>query len=355
MNRIEKLRKKFPENTDAILVTDQKNIRYLCGFDYTDGCLLISQSKAILFCDFRYIEAAKMNADPDFEIVMFSGKRSDWLGCAIKEQSIKELGYEDRNLTVFEYERLKNDLPEVTLYKTGSAIINLREYKDAEEMENIICAQRIAEKAFDHIIEFITPEKTEREIALELDFEMRRLGADGSSFETIAVSGSASSMPHGVPRNCKLEKGFLTMDFGAVCKGYCSDMTRTVCIGRADDEMKRVYNTVLEAQLRAINGIKHGILCCDADALARDHIYEMGYKGCFGHSLGHGVGMDIHEAPSLSPLNKEKKLDTGHVVTCEPGIYLEGKYGVRIEDMLLFYPETVVNITKSSKDLIEIY
>ena len=355
MNRVEKLREKFEIISDAALITNQKNIRYLSGFDYTDGCLLITKTKSFLFCDFRYIEAAKLYASKDFEIIMFSGKRSSWLGSVIRENGINLLAYEDRETTVFEYDRLAKDIPDTKLKKLGTAITELREYKDSSEMESIIRAQRIAEKAFEHILCFITPERTEREIALEIDFEMRRLGASASSFETIAVSGSASSMPHGVPRDQKLEKGFLTMDFGAVYNGYCSDMTRTVCIGKADEEMKSVYNTVLEAQLRAINGIKHGILCKDADALARDHIYEMGYKGCFGHSLGHGVGMDIHEAPVLSPMSTDKKLETGHVLTCEPGIYLEGKYGVRIEDMLLFYPESVVNITKSSKDLIEIY
>ncbi|MBE6685735.1 MAG: aminopeptidase P family protein [Ruminococcaceae bacterium] len=355
MNRLNKLRNKFKADYDAMIVTDQKNIRYLCGFDYTDGCLLITKERALLFCDFRYIEAAKKNAHPFFEIIMFSGKRSKWLADALKDNEVAVLGYEDRHLTVSEYHRLSEDLPCVQLKGIGAVISELREYKDLSEFDNIIRAQRIAEKAFEHILDFITPERTERETALELEFEMRRLGADGISFETIAVSGTASSMPHGVPRDRKLEKGFLTMDFGAIYNGYCSDMTRTVCIGRANEEMKRVYNTVLEAQKRAIEGIKHGIICRDADALARDHINDMGYKGCFGHSLGHGVGMDIHEAPNLSPYALEKKLDTGHVVTCEPGIYLEGKYGVRIEDMLIFYPGTVVNITKSSKDLIEIY
>jgi len=355
MTRTEKLREKIKEIADAVLISDEKNIRYFCGFNYTDGCLLITHNKAILFCDFRYIEAAKMEACTEYEVVMFSGKRSDWLGGILKSENIVSLAFEDRVLTVSDFEKLKSDIPDIALVGAGALVSELREYKDESEMEKVIKAQRMAESAFEHILGFITPERTEREIALEPDFEMRRLGAQGSSFDTIAVSGSFSSMPHGVPRDAKLEKGFLTMDFGAVYNGYCSDMTRTVCIGKADDEMKRVYGTVLEAQLRAIDGIKHGIICSDADALARDHIYEMGYKGCFGHSLGHGVGMDIHEAPNLSPSAKEKKLDTGHIVTCEPGIYIEGKYGVRIEDMLLFYPDKVVNITKSSKDLIEIY
>ncbi len=353
--RLIKLQEKLKEIADGVIVTDEKNIRYLCGFDYTDGYLVISKTEAVLVCDFRYIEAAKNEADPAFRVYMMHTPRSEWLSEMLSEMNVKTLAFEDSCMTVKAHEMLSRDIDGVTLVPLGSVITELREYKDEGEMENIIAAQRIAEKAFEHILTFITPERTEREIALELEFEMLRQGADGVSFETIAVSGSQSSMPHGVPRNCKLEKGFLTMDFGAVYKGYCSDMTRTVCIGKADDDMKRMYNTVLEAQLKAIEGIHHGINSRDADAIARDHIYAMGYKGYFGHSLGHGVGMDVHEAPSVSPVGKGKELTTGHVVTCEPGIYIEGKYGVRIEDMLLFYPDKVVDITKTAKELIEIY
>ncbi len=353
--RVLKLQKKLKDIADGVIVTDEKNIKYFCGFDYTDGCLVISQSRAILFCDFRYIEAAKIGAEAPFEVIMFSGRRKEWLAPILCEMNIKTLAFEDDVMTVKAHSLLQNDTEGVCLVPLGSVITELREYKDEGEMENIITAQRIAENAFEHILGFITPERTEREIALELDFQMRRLGASGSSFETIAVSGAASSMPHGVPRNIKLRKGFLTMDFGAIYNGYCSDMTRTLVIGKADEEMKRVYNTVLEAQTKAIEGIHHGIVCADADALARDIIDSTRYKGTFGHSLGHGVGMDIHEAPNLSPRQKEKILTTGHVVTCEPGIYIEGEYGVRIEDMLIFYPDKVVDITKTAKELIEIY
>lgn len=353
--RLIKLRKKLKNIADAVIVTDEKNIKYFCGFDYTDGCLVISQSRALLFCDFRYIEAARMEADPCFEVIMPSAPRKEWLKQTLSEMNAKTLAFEDGVMTVKAHFALQSDVENVTLVALGSVINELREYKDEEEIDSIIKAQRIAEKAFEHILGFITPERTEREVALELDFEMRILGAKCSSFDTIAVSGAASSMPHGVPRDRKLEKGFLTMDFGAVYNGYCSDMTRTVVIGKADEKMKRVYNTVLEAQTRAIEGIRHSITCADADALARDIIDSTEYNGLFGHSLGHGVGMDIHESPNLSPRQKEKILTTGHVVTCEPGIYIEGAYGVRIEDMLVFYSDKVVDITKTAKELIEIF
>lgn len=356
MDRLTKLRQKMQGICDAALITNEKNIRYLCGFDYTDGCLVISQKDAILFCDFRYIEAAKMKAYPSFRIIMTETKRSDWLSRALCDMNVSTLGYEDSFVTVSEFNSLRDDIPsKIELAPLKTTLEELREFKDETEIQSIVKAQRIAEKAFTHILEFINPERTEREIALELDFTMRRLGADGNSFETIAVSGSASSMPHGVPRDIKLENGFLTMDFGALYDGYCSDMTRTVCIGKADDEMKRVYNTVLEAQKIGLETIDFGVKCFDADKAARDYIYSMGYKGCFGHSLGHGVGMYIHEAPALSPKQKDTILKSGHVVTCEPGIYIEGKYGVRIEDMVVFHTDSKENITKSPKELIEIY
>jgi len=197
---------------------------------------------------------------------------------------------------------------------------------------------------------------TEKEVAATLEFIMKKNGADGISFNTIAVSGKASSLPHGVPRNVKLEKGFLTIDFGAVYKGYHSDMTRTVCIGKADSEMKKIYNTVLDAQNMAIEAIINGEKnCFNIDKIARDHIYNKGYKGCFGHGLGHGVGLVIHESPRLSPsVSKEKMLDVGHIVTVEPGIYIENKFGVRIEDMIYISKNGPKNLTKTSKTLIEI-
>ncbi|MBR2986659.1 MAG: M24 family metallopeptidase, partial [Clostridia bacterium] len=197
------------------------------------------------------------------------------------------------------------------------------------------------------------PDKTEIDVALELEFYMRSHGAEDKSFDTIAVSGSASSLPHGVPRNVKLEKGFFTMDFGALYEGYCSDMTRTVVLGKADDEMKKIYNTVLTAQLAAIEKLAVGVTGKETDKVARDIIYGAGYEGCFGHGLGHGVGMDIHEAPSNSAAGI-KPFEIGHVITVEPGIYIEGKYGVRIEDMVVFRDGSVEDITKCPKNLIEL-
>ena len=234
-------------------------------------------------------------------------------------------------------------------------IDGLREFKDAGEIEKMKAAQAITDAAFTHIVDFIRPDMTERQVALEIEFFMRSKGAECVAFDTIAVSGSASSMPHGVPRDVKLEKGFLTMDFGARYDGYCSDMTRTVVIGKADDDIRRLYNTVLEAQTTALAAAGPGESCARMDKIARDIIDGAGYVGTFGHSLGHGVGMYIHEEPRLSSrVPADKLLTPGQVVTFEPGIYLSGKYGCRIEDMVAITENGIMDFTKSPKDLIEI-
>lgn len=353
MTRLETLRTNIPQGVDALLITNEITQRYLTEFEYTDGYVLVSRDAALLLCDFRYIEAARSATNPDYTVQMFKGARKDWMPALLCELGIKTLAFEDITLPCAELALLEHDLPETELVEMGTIIDDMREYKDEGEVEKIIAAQRIAEKAFEHILGYINPERTEIDVALELEFFMRSHGADGVSFKTIAVSGSASSLPHGEPRSCKLEKGFLTMDYGALYKGYCSDMTRTVCIGKADDEMKRVYNTVLQAQTEALAALHEGITGVEADKIARDIIYGAGFEGCFGHGLGHGVGMYIHEAPRLSPMAK-KPLTRGHVVTVEPGIYLEGKYGVRIEDMVYFGENGPTDITLVPKNLIEL-
>ena len=217
-------------------------------------------------------------------------------------------------------------------------------------------AQALTDAAFSHILGFLKPSVREIDVALELEYFMRKNGADGIAFHTIAVSGSASALPHGVPRDLPLEKGFLTMDFGAKVNGYCADMTRTVVIGRADEEMKRLYRTVLAAQNAALEMAVGGVSCRALDLAARGVIDGAGYEGCFGHSLGHGVGIDVHEAPRLSRGAGELEvLVPGNVVTVEPGIYLAGRYGCRIEDMIAINLDgSIENLTKSTKDLIEI-
>ncbi|MFQ8599944.1 MAG: M24 family metallopeptidase [Oscillospiraceae bacterium] len=220
------------------------------------------------------------------------------------------------------------------------------------EIQKIEQAQALTESTFSHILSVIRAGVTEREIALEMEFFMRRQGADGVSFDFIVVSGNNSSLPHGVPTGKAVEKGdFITMDFGALVDGYHSDMTRTIAVGCVDEEQRRVYDTVLRAQRAALSAIRAGMRCSDADRAAREVIDGAGYAGCFGHGLGHGVGVEIHEAPNLSPRSAEI-LEPGMVVTVEPGIYIENRYGVRIEDMVVVQKGGCRNLTASPKELI---
>ena len=353
------LRKKLIKSSgEAILVSSQINQRYVSGFDYTDGYILICPEEAYLLADFRYIEAAKAAvSDADFVVIRPEGSMLSEIALLSRIDGIEKIYFEDDTLCFASLERLRRELKEVDFAPGASAAINEeRKVKTDVELSKIAEAQAITDRAFDYILGVLKPDMTEVEVALELEFFMRRNGAEAVAFDTIAVSGSASSMPHGVPRDVPLERGFLTMDFGARVDGYCADMTRTVVIGKADDEMKRLYNTVLSAQKAALDIIREGVVCRDVDRVARDIIDSAGYKGCFGHSLGHGVGMYIHENPRFSPAATDSEvLCRGNVVTVEPGIYVEGRYGVRIEDMIAIDNDgNFINFTKSPKELIEI-
>ncbi len=356
MTKIQKLLKNIGEKADGILISSDINQLYMTDFSFSDGYVLITKTASYLITDFRYAEAAKNEADKAFEIVLFNGGKNKTIQELLEKNAVKKLMFEDNDLNYAEYETFKNAFEGIELVPAGNTIEDLREFKTDIETEYVIKAQRIAEKSLQTLIEDIDLNMTERELAAYLEYLMKKNGADGISFDTIAVSGKASSLPHGVPRNVKLEKGFLTVDFGAVYKGYHSDMTRTFCIGKADDGMKKVYDTVLEAQERAIEAVMNGERnCFMIDKISRDVIYSNGYEGCFGHGLGHGVGLEIHEAPRLSPLvSKGKNLEIGHIVTVEPGIYIENKYGVRIEDMVYIGNKCPVNLTKMPKKLIEL-
>lgn len=357
MQRLMKLQNALVrEDADAVIVSSEINQRYLTSFAFTDGYVLVTREKAYLITDFRYIEAAKANCAEGFEVLMptcgmLSAMR-DLIGDG------KFVLIEEEMLSVKDMNRFISFFDTCTINAGGSALIDgLRLYKDADEIEIMKKAQAITDAGFRHMLDVLTPDMTELEAALELEFFMRKMGSEGVAFETIAVSGSASSLPHGVPRNKKLEKGFFTMDFGARIDGYCSDMTRTVVLGKADAEMKHLYNTVLRAQTEALAALKVGLPCRDADKIARDIIDGAGYKGRFGHSLGHGVGLYIHEAPRLSSgAPEDSVLTPGHVVTVEPGIYIEGKYGCRIEDMVAVLEDgTIYDFTKSPKEMIELF
>lgn len=353
--KLEKIRSSLKENgIDALIVLNELNQRYLSDFAFTDGLLFITHNHAELITDFRYYEMAKNNADKQYNVVT-PENRYEYISSIISDDSVKSIGFEGGYVSYEVYHRYCEKYPGIEFVDIGALIENIREIKSEEEVALMQKAQDITDKAFTHIINTITPNMTEIEVAAELEYVMRKSGADGLAFDTIAVSGTSSALPHGTPENKKLSRGFLTMDYGAKYRGYCSDMTRTIVIGRADAEIKKLYNTVLEAQLAALKYIRVGADLAETDRIARDIIdSNEEYKGAFGHSLGHSVGLFIHESPRLSKVSVNRKMRAGEIYTVEPGIYLYGKYGCRIEDMVAVREDGLYNFTHSTKDLIEI-
>lgn len=353
--RLTKLRNKLNElKIDAVIVLDELNQHYLSEFAFTDGLLFITKSTAHLITDFRYYEMALNKANKSFEIVM-PESRKEYINKIISDEGIKTVGFEGGSVSYETYRRYCDEYPTCEFVNIGDAIEVIRQIKSADEIEKMQRAQDITDGALANLLKIITPNMTELDVAVELEYAMRKGGADSFAFETIAVSGDASALPHGTPRNVKLRPGFLTMDFGARFEGYCSDMTRTVVIGKADEEIKRLYDTVLKAQTAALEYLRAGADCGEADKIARDIIDAIPeYKGAFGHSLGHSVGMFIHESPRLYSRGFGRKLNVGEIVTVEPGIYLFGKYGCRIEDMVAITEDGIHNFTHSPKELIEI-
>lgn len=347
-NRIQRLREKFDSlEVDAVLITSRANHRYFTKFDNGDGFLLITRDNALAYEDFRYTEIATKLLSPIYTIY-----QSFPIEKIVSELGLRVIGVEGDSMSLNSYNMYKRKLENVELKDVSNAITLMRQVKDEWEIEQIRQAQIITDLAFEHILGYISTDVTENDVAAELEYFMRKHGAENKSFETISISAEKTSLPHGVPDNTRLKKGFFTMDFGATVNGYHSDMTRTVCIGKADNEMKKLYNTVLNAQLAGLDYLRAGVSCFDADRIARE-IIDADYKGLFGHSLGHSVGLDIHESPALSP-KCDKILVSGNVVTVEPGIYVAGKYGCRIEDLVVIRENGIENLTKSPKELIEL-
>lgn len=351
---IEKLKKLIKESDfDAALIVSPENRFYFTGFNSTDGFLLASENDAVFITDSRYIEAAQ-NTVKKCKVVL-QQRDIKQLKNVLDSFGAKTVAVEADRLTVSNLARFTKAFEEIGIIPDGSldsGINSLRGIKESSEVDKIVAAQRIAEKGFEHICNFIEEGKTEKEIQLELDFYMLSHGAEALSFETIAVSGANGSMPHGVPTDKPVKKGeLITLDFGAVYGGYHSDMTRTVALGFVNDKQREVYETVLRAQLDSIASIKAGVTGKAADEAARSVIRDAGYGDYFGHGTGHGVGVEIHEYPSVSPAN-EKALENGNIVTVEPGIYLPGEFGVRIEDMVLVTEDGCRNLTECPKELI---
>ncbi|HHV98077.1 MAG TPA: aminopeptidase P family protein [Clostridiaceae bacterium] len=350
--RLSGLRAKLRElNADAALITKRENYRYLSGFTGTFANLIITQDSAFLITDFRYVEQAAEQAKL-FEIIQYTGKLEDTLNELLISQNVNILGFEESYLSFAEYSKYKLKFSVKELIPLGRAVEELRMVKDETEIDILRKAVQIADNAFTHILGYIKPGLTELEIAAEIEYFMKKQGAEGASFETIVASGVRSSMPHGVASEKKVEQGdVITMDFGAIYKGYCSDMTRTVFMGRPGKEMEKIYNIVLEAQLKSLEGAHKGLKGREIDHIARKIITDAGYGENFGHSLGHGVGLEIHEEPRFSP-SSNQVIENGMAVTVEPGIYVAGLGGVRIEDLIIINGRNPIVLTKSPKELI---
>jgi len=339
---------------DAMLLTGEANRYYASGFHSsgTDGVALVTRKGNYYFTDSRYTEAAgRVIQNAHLEEVGRGRGYSALINEVIEQESICRMGFEDAYMTVQDYERYRKAL-NCELVSATELLWELRMVKDEEELECLVAAQRIAEQALEDILKEIRPGVTEKEIAARLQYLMLHYGASDMSFDPIVVSGPNGSLPHGVPSEKKIEAcEFVTMDFGCIYKGYCSDMTRTVAVGFVTEEMQKVYDTVLQAQLAGIAAACAGATGKEVDGAARGVIEAAGYGAYFGHSFGHGVGVEIHESPNASPMN-EKPMPAGAVISAEPGIYLPGKLGVRIEDVIILTEGGCRNITQAPKELL---
>lgn len=345
----------LPEYADSALIISNENRRYFTGFVSSQGYLLITRKEAFLLVDFRYGEAAKKNAK-NCTVITFTN-----LGNTLKEliykYSLRDIMLEGSAFTINQAEIIEGFIKSagasvIKSSELDKIISRMRIIKTAEEVDKIRHAQSISEEALTETFSLIKEGVTERELALELEYKMRKMGADGISFDLIVIAGKKTSMPHGVPGDNKVKAGdFITFDIGATIDGYHSDMTRTIAYGGVDDYQMRVYNTVLQAQLNALDAVCDGVTCNFVDNAARSYINQAGFEGCFGHSTGHGVGLEIHEAPSVAPKN-EFVLRNGMVITIEPGVYIPDKFGVRIEDMVVVTKDGYINLTTMQKELI---
>ena len=337
-SRVQKLRERLAKDElDAIFVSNGENRRYISGFVSTAGYLLVTANETIVCTDFRYTEQAAQQA-PGWRIDRIGGK-PDWLAKLVNELEIKTLGFEADDMNVATLERFKKALVENDAdpeWKATSGIgVDLRAYKDSGELELLQRAIDIGDQAFEETADQLEVGMTEKEAAWIFEKAVREHGAEAISFETIVAIGPNAARPHHATSDSKLVEGqTIVFDCGSRYQGYCSDLTRTVVIGEADDEIKRVYDIVLTAQLAAIDMVKPGMTGEECDAIARKIITEAGHENDFGHSLGHGLGLEVHENPGVGP-NAKGKLENGMPFTIEPGIYIPGWGGVRIEDVVV--------------------
>lgn len=358
MNKINRLREKLKaEKLDGILLLNDSNIRYMSDYSGSDAYVIITDHSSALITDSRYTEQAEEECK-SFEIIRW-GKPLLGLQETIQDictkNGIKKMAFESQHITFEVYDKMVKALPEVLLIPTSGLVEDLRSIKTEEEIQCIRKAAQFADDAFTEILKYIRPGVSEKDVERELQYLIKKQGADDIAFSSIVASGKRSSLPHAIPSDKKIANGdFVTLDFGAMYKGYRSDMTRTIIMGAADDKQKEIYEIVKAAQATASKAIKAGTPCKVADAGARDYITNAGYGDYFGHGLGHGVGLDIHEEPYLSHAS-EKVLEAGNIVTVEPGIYLPNWGGVRIEDTVVVCENGIEVLTRSSKELIVVH
>ena len=352
MNHLVSIVAKLPEyDLDAMLITSASSEFYAVGF-HGEGTALVTPERTWYYTDSRYIEAASQQitgatvAMPERNVGVRAVVRA-----LVEQKGIQKLGFEDEYMSVREYARWEEGMS-AQLIPASRLVNELRMVKDEEELAAMREAQRVTDAAFAEILGYIRPGMTEQEVAARLQYIMLRMGAERMSFDPIVAAGANGSKPHAVPGPARIEQGqFVTMDFGCVCRGYCSDMTRTVAVGRLSPEMERVYHIVLEAQLAGIAAARAGVTGAQVHAAGAKVIGDAGYGDYFGHGFGHSLGIQVHEEPRFSPL-WDKPIPAGAILSAEPGIYLPGRFGVRIEDVIILTQDGCVDITQSPKDLI---
>lgn len=355
-NRFQRVREKMKNlGIEGMLITNPFNIRYVSSFTGSSAYVLITLDSCFLLTDFRYMEQAAKQCS-DFQIIDYLEEGLyPSINILAKQSNCKVLGFESSHVTFSVYAELKKMLKDISLLGTKNAIEEIRMVKDENEIQKIIEAADIAQTAYKKIIPEIREGICEQDLAVELEYQMKKQGAEDLSFPTIVVSGEKSSLPHGSPSDKKLEYGDLvTIDFGCIYKGYCSDMTRSFVIGKASSEQEKIYTTVLDAQNKALEYIQAGLTGQEVDHIARDHIEKMGYGKYFGHGLGHGVGLEVHEEPRLSKNGGGITLEPGMIVTVEPGIYIPQLGGVRIEDLVVVEENGCRNLIHLEKQFVEL-
>ncbi|MDR2358076.1 MAG: aminopeptidase P family protein [Oscillospiraceae bacterium] len=335
---------------DCFMITSPVNRLYATGFTSSAGVVLIARERAWFFTDSRYSESAAGSVE-GVEVRQVSGRNgyTDAVNAVISELGLRRVGFEDGHVTYSEYAIWKTRL-KASLFAMSETLDRLRAVKSAAELAAMKRAQRVSERSFEQVLPLISADISERELAAELICRFLKNGADDKSFDPIVVSGARSSMPHGVPTDNKIQEGFLTIDFGVKVDGWCSDTTRTLCVGEPTREMRRVYDTVLRAQLRGIETARAGVSGKEVDEAARAVIGEAGYGEYFSHGFGHGLGLEVHEQPSASESNTAP-LPSGAVISAEPGIYIPGRFGVRIEDVIYITEGGSENITALPKNM----